>query len=391
MTSTAPATPAVAPMDVAPATPAAVAAPTATDAQSIAPPVAAATPTNTTAQPQSDAPISADALNSALNKPAGDASAASTGDVSDVPNFVAKLLQNNEIPSDEKLLQMGEKMLEQTQMSMQVQQEMQELRQRLARFESEQDTKSRQQVEQQVQLLEQALATDPNNPAFASNGITKDALEQYKQTLTKLVPEERDLMLRVNQSVAAFGMNAHVTETFESQPSAVQHNHHDELARLRQQEQESRERAALLERQQRQQSLVMRFANIPAMVSSRAPTPMPAATPMMSGGSAGSCAMAQMFQSGASRPAFQSAGVANFGTSPSVSQRMSEDTFSAAAAGTAKRTVDSSNDAMENPAKKTSGSTGLVMGRMSNDLAALSQKARLFKEKQDAQKKAKKY
>ena len=81
-------------------------------------------------------------------------------------------------------------------------------------------------------------------------------------------------------------------------------------------------------------------------------------------------------------------GVSNFGSSPSVSQRMSEESFVAAATNT-KRTADVSNDAVENPAKKISTGSPL-MGSLSNEMAALAQKARLFNEKMAAQKKSKK-
>lgn len=407
MTSVAPATPAVAPMDVAPTTPAAPAIAAPVDAQNVAAAAPAATNNNATPSPvasNTPTPISADTLSSALTQTTGTTPSAATNtaatatDASDVPSFVSKLLQNTEMPSDEKLLQMGEKMLEQTQMSLQVQQEMQELRQRLARFETEQDTKSRSQVEQQVQLLEQALATDPNNPAFSQNGITKESLEKFKQMTLKLAPEERDLLLKVNQSVAAFGMNSQITETYEAQSSAqgtLIQNQQDELARLRQQEQESRERAAVLERQQRQQQLAMRFANIQPI---RMTMPMPSTSSIPASSSSSSCAMAQLFQSARpmsamsqSMPMSAAAGgsVSNFGSSPSVSQRMSEDTFAAAVSGNAKRAADTSSDASENPAKMGTGAP--VMGRLSNDMAALNQKARVLYEKQQALKKSKKY
>lgn len=368
----------------------------ATDAQAVAP--ATATQTSSTSTNAATTPISADTLSSALTNATGSnaTNAPDATDVSELSKFVSNLLQNQEISSDEKVLQLGEKMLEQTQSAAQVMSEMQELKQRLARFESEQDSKSRQQVEQQVQLLEQALATDPNNPAFAANGITKESLEQFKQLTMKLAPEERDLVLKVNQSIAAFGMNSQITETFESQPAVAHSSHQDELTRLRQQEQEARDRAAMLERQQKQQQLAARFANIQVPVFRQ--TPMASVPAPMSSSSCAS-SMSQMFQSARPMSAMSpvmpmsaavGGGVSNFGSSPSVSQRMSEESFAAAATNNTKRAADTSNDVVEHPAKKTTLDTP-VMGRLSNEMALLTQKARLFHEKMAAEKKSKKH
>lgn len=357
------------------AAPAAVAAP-AVDAP--APAAAQATPA---------APISAAALTSALapgTQPADGNAAAAPVDAPDLAVFMKQLMENTAMKDDEKLLHVGEKLLEQTNLTAQMQQELQNLQELVAQHNLEKDTASRQKIDDQVQLMEQLLEADPTNVAFANTGVDKNVLNTVKQLTAKLPMNERNDLAKYHQAIAAFGMNSQVTETFEAQQSSNSASQQDEMSRLRQQAQEAQERAAMLERQQRQRDLVERFANVKMPVRS---APMSASSFSSNNASCGSSASAaqrpSLFNSAAPMAA---AGAAMFGASPAVSSRMSEESFVAAATGTAKRAADTSNDAVEQPTKLGQP----VMGSLSNQKALWEQKANAYYQKQALLKKGKK-
>jgi hypothetical protein len=341
------------------------------------------------------APITANELASAIQQSVGETVVDPNlgQEQPDVSQYFNKLLQDTETPAEDKFIQVSEKLLEQSKASLQLQQEMKELKQRLSQYENDHDAKSRQKVESQVQLLEQAMQNDPNNPAFAEHGLTKEFLAKFRDVALKMQPEDRDVMLKYNEGIAAFGINAQVQETFEignqqqhmdsAMPSNSEQSYQDELARLRAREAETQAKMVAMQRQQRQAELARQFANlksVPFTTRSMPPTSSPSTSTASSSSSSSSPRGLSQFPIAARQAAVAAGGsgagsVSNFGINDSVFSRMSEETLAKAIAPQAKRAPDTSADDAEHQPKRT---TAMAMGNYEAQKADLARKVKAY-------------
>jgi hypothetical protein len=339
------------------------------------------------------APITANELASAIQQSVGETVVdpnLGQEQPDDVSQYFNKLLQDTKTPVEDKFIEVSEKLLEQSKASLQLQQKMDELKQRLAQYENDHDAKSREKVETQVQLLEQAMQNDPNNPAFAEHGLTKEFLAKFREVALKMQPEDRDVMLKYNEGIAAFGMNAQVQETFEignhQQPmnTAMSTNNmgqtsQDELARLRTQQAQMQDQIIKFEREKRQAELVREFANLKKTVPYTTPSRQSPSFSSTSTASSSSPRGFSQFPMAARQAAVAAGGgagsVSNFGINDSVFSRMSEETLAKAIAPQAKRAPDTSTDDAEHQPKRT---TAMAMGNYEALYADLVRKVKAY-------------
>lgn len=349
----------------------------------------------TNAPVTTNSPISASDLSNALSQSIPNAASGSpdasnssaSGDASangiPVGKFVADLLQNPNIPDDEKVVQLSEKYAEDMTKMLQMEQQLEQHKKMLAEFEAKGDVESRQRVETQIELLKKAVETSPNS----AKHINPNVLSEYQAALMEMPPAKRDLFLAVNDGIAAFGEEVVVKMSYEDpQTNASVGNHdssmQDELTRLRMEEQASRKRAEEYERKARLSQVLSRLgqgtsAGFSASTSSSSASSHNAFRPQTSGTAAfGSNSslhrMMEMSNQRASMPIPAGGAVSNFGASPSVSSNFSNESFIPAISGGAPADAPSiKRGAMDPPATPAKMDTSMRTSAMgSSDVLA---------------------
>lgn len=322
----------------------------------------------------------ASAVAGALNpNESSSSSDAATGNVGG--NILEHLLKNQDsIPAEERFMTLGEKYVEELAKMEELQQQVQQYKDALARFESKEDSESRQEAENHLNLLTKAVEESPN---VAPDYINKETLQHYRDLLMKLPVNDRKIAMQVNNGIAAFGHNAIVKESFEHPLPSQQSNGassqlQDELAHLRAQKEESEKRLYQMQMRERQTQLLARLSNRPTITSSPISglTTSTRSPPVTSAPLTGSSALQRMLTDQRAVPGVAPGAVSNFGASTGVSQRFSDESFlPAIAAQTAdpavgtKRSVDANDENQRPSAKRANLCMGGGLGALSASLA----------------------